>query len=96
MSLISWLVVIGRKGMFGVLSRQMPTDRLGDAADTRIEGLTTCPAVVVGRRPGLRLAIAPLHGASLPREPIDRFTQVGIHQNTRIENRLYVRPLTRS
>src|SRR3546814_6316596 len=77
MSLIARLVVIGRRWMLGVLSSQMPPDRLGDAADKRIEGLGTCPAVVVGRRLGLRLVIAPLHGASLPRAPIARFTQEG-------------------
>lgn len=58
-----------------MLSRQMPADGLGYAADTRIEGLATCPTVVIGGRPGLRLAIGSFHGASLPREPIDRFTK---------------------
>lgn len=55
-----------------MLSRQMPADGLGYAADTRIEGFATCPTVVIGGRLGLGLAIAPLHGASLPREPVDR------------------------
>lgn len=69
MSLIARPIVIGRRRVLGMLPRQMPANRLGDAADTRIEGFVTRPAVVIGRRPGLRLAIAPLHGASLPREP---------------------------